>query len=952
MARKDSLRVLLITPNDILSELIERLFVEVKPYQSKIKRKKNVSSALSEIQSGEYKICFIDDKFRDENLLLSLKEILLFTCRTPLIFIVNEHDGKIQAEILQTNVIDFSLKKILDANLLKRKIDLVVKTDEKFFEAVENELLYEHANDLIYVHDLDGNFLSINASTERIMGYSQKEVLKLNIKQVIAPESIEYSYEMLTAKIEGQGQTIYETNCIAKDGRRVVLEVNSNPIYKNGVLVAVQGIARDITERKQSEYFMRLNETKLKDLFDNAPIGYHELDAHGRIVRVNQSELEMLGYLEDEMLGHFVWEFIAEKKSRELILNKLNEEKLLTPHEQTFLKKDGTFISVLVNDKLIKNESGIVTGILTTVHNISEQKQFEEALKNSERQYRLMGEGIMHQVWTAKPDGHLDYVNQRTTEYFGKTYKKMIGDGWKNVVHPEDLEGCVEKWMHSLSTGDDYIVEFRLRRHDGEYFWFQARAAAGRDAKGNIIKWFGTNTDIDDRKGAEAKLSYFAGHDTLTNLPNRARFMNFLERAVKRSEYDSNFQFSVLFLDLDRFKVINDSLGHSVGDQLLIEIAKRLEECVRPTDVVARLGGDEFTILLTRIGKSLDSINVANRILEEVSKPFKIENYEVFTSASIGIVASDKMQRKPGEVLRDADTAMYRAKAAGKSRYEIFDDEMHVRNMNLMRMETDLRRAVERNEFRVFYQPIIELENGEILEFEALIRWQHPQYGLVAPGDFIPIAEETGLIVSIGKWVLEEACRQTVKWQSRFKNHKELGISVNLSAKQLLHPNITAHIKETLNYTSINPKCLKLEVTESMVMENGEKSLAVIKEFHTLGTSISTDDFGTGYSSLSYLHNFPFNRLKIDRSFIGKIETDLKCEAIVRTILILGQNLEIGTIAEGIETEHQLWQLRSLGCRLGQGFFFSKPVDAETAETLLMEGIGKDISALETPFKY
>jgi diguanylate cyclase (GGDEF)-like protein len=391
----------------------------------------------------------------------------------------------------------------------------------------------------------------------------------------------------------------------------------------------------------------------------------------------------------------------------------------------------------------------------------------------------------------------------------------------------------------------------------------------------------------------------------------------------------------VLFLDLDRFKIINDSLGHVIGDKLLVALAQRLRSSIRPGDVVARLGGDEFTVLLNRTGDIKEVARVAERLQSQISEPFKIDNYEVFTTASIGVIIADDLPREADDFLRDADTAMYRAKEAGKARYEIFDREMHAHNLNVLQLETDLRHAVERNEFNVFYQPIVDLTDGRVREFEALIRWRHPHHGLISPDTFIQVAEETGMIIPIGKWILEMACRHTSEWQKATATR--LSTSVNLSAKQLLHPKLMSQIREVLDDTELDPRQLKLEVTESTVMENSDRSLSVLSELSDLGVSLSTDDFGTGYSSLSYLHRFPFSRLKIDRSFINKMDEDEKSAAIVKTILLLGENLDIEVVAEGIETEYQLEILRSLGCRLGQGYIFSQPVDAASAFNLLAQ---------------
>jgi len=412
--------------------------------------------------------------------------------------------------------------------------------------------------------------------------------------------------------------------------------------------------------------------------------------------------------------------------------------------------------------------------------------------------------------------------------------------------------------------------------------------------------------------------------------------MDHLREAVDRAQGNKYARFAVLFLDLDRFKVINDSLGHGIGDKLLIAIAERLKACVRPGDVVARFGGDEFTILLNRTGEISNVINIAERLQAKLAAPFKIGSYEVFTSASIGIVASGSVPRRPEGILRDADAAMYCAKEAGKARYVIFDSEMHIRNINLLQIETDLRHAIQRGEFEALYQPIVDLVSGEVREFEALIRWQHPKLGLISPGEFVSVAEETGLIVPIGKWILEESCRQIADWQKHVGF--DLSVSVNLSAKQLIHPALTSQVKDALFATGLNASQLKLEVTESMVMEHRELSLKILTQLDEIGVALSTDDFGTGYSSLSYLQNFPFKRLKIDRSFVNLLDRDEKSKAIVKTILMLGENLDIHVVAEGIETTSQLEILRSLGCISGQGFLFSRPIDSEAIRLFLESG--------------
>jgi diguanylate cyclase (GGDEF)-like protein len=423
-----------------------------------------------------------------------------------------------------------------------------------------------------------------------------------------------------------------------------------------------------------------------------------------------------------------------------------------------------------------------------------------------------------------------------------------------------------------------------------------------------------------------------AFHDTLTNLPNRALLAENLKFVIERAKQHEDYQFAVLFLDLDRFKNVNDSLGHSIGDQLLIAMARRLEHCIRDVDMVARLGGDEFAILLDGIADSSITTAMAGRIQEKLQSPFNLSGHEVFTTTSIGIAMSSTGYDHPENMLRDADTAMYRAKAQGKACYEVFDKGMHTRAVYLLQMENDLRRALDREEFRVHYQPIVSLENGQLTGFEALLRWQHPERGFINPVDFISLAEDTGLIVPIGMWILKRACQQLAKWQWKAPANRQLFMSVNLSSKQLGQSALVDQIRETLEETHVDPRHIKLEITESAVMENAETAAQLMRRLKGLGVQLSIDDFGTGYSSLGYLHRFPVDILKVDRSFIGRIGEAAENIEIVRTIISLAENMGMQVVAEGVETMSQLSQLRRLNCQFGQGYLFSRPVDATSID--------------------
>jgi len=436
----------------------------------------------------------------------------------------------------------------------------------------------------------------------------------------------------------------------------------------------------------------------------------------------------------------------------------------------------------------------------------------------------------------------------------------------------------------------------------------------------------------------EASKEHFrhvAFHDTLTDLPNRAFFTDHLRLAIERAKRQPGYHFAVLFLDLDRFKNINDSLGHTYGDQLLLAIAERLRACLRQVDVVARFGGDEFAIFLDGLQDPGDAVRLAEKIQKEIAVPLTIEKREAFASGSIGIALSTAGYEQPEDILRDADTAMYRAKDSGKARHEVFDTRMYARAVSILNLENDLRRAIERQQFLVYYQPIVILKTGKICGFEALVRWEHPERGLISPAEFIPVAEETGLIVPLGQWVLEQACCQTRQWQLQSVANSALTLSVNLSGKQLSQGDLSLQIQEVLDRTNFDPRALKLEITESVVMDNPDLAIRILNQLHDLGIELSIDDFGTGYSSLSYLHRFPVNNLKIDRSFISGMGLGDENLEIVRTITMLARNLGMKVIAEGIETKEQLAQLRALSCELGQGYLFSKPMDAESVDALM-----------------
>jgi diguanylate cyclase (GGDEF)-like protein/PAS domain S-box-containing protein len=566
---------------------------------------------------------------------------------------------------------------------------------------------------------------------------------------------------------------------------------------------------------------------------------------------------------------------------------------------------------------------------------------------NSER-FRSAFDNAAIGMALVTPQGRWLQVNASLCKLLGYSEHELMAIDYLNVIHPSDLSPALANFKELLRGKiRSCQMEKRYLHKSGQEVWGLWSASLTQDAHIRTPNLIFQIQDITDRKQAEERLHHDAFHDALTGLPNRALFVDHVKLAIAKLQRRADQTFAVLYLDLDRFKVVNDSLGHMGGDQLLVGIARRLESCLRPGDSIARMGGDEFTVLLEDIGDGSTVTQVAERIQSELSAPFNLSGREVFTTVSMGIALSSTEYERPEDILRDADTAMYRAKGQGKARHEIFDTGMHSQALKLLQLETDLRRALERKEFMVVYQPIMSLETGKLCGFEALIRWPHPERGLISPIDFIPLAEETGMIVQIGEWVLRQACEQMHRWQVVFPTEPPTFMCVNLSVKQFSQQDLIEKVASILQETNLAPSSLKLEITESAVMENVETATRMLKELRELGVQLAMDDFGTGYSSLSNLHRFPINTLKIDRSFITRMVENNENAEIVRTISGLAQNLGMDVVAEGVETREQLDILRSLGCKYGQGYFFSKPLDTQSAEAFICETYSPTVQVLE-----
>lgn len=798
----------------------------------------------------------------------------------------------------------------------------------------------------------DNPIIFANQGFTAITGYSPSEAIGRNCRFLQGEETAPAVIKAMRKAIAARQPGTYVLLNYRKDGTKFWNELTINPVFdKEGKLINFIGLANDITVRKQTEEAIERLRHQNELILNSAGEGIYGLDLQGKTTFVNPAAARILGWEIKELIGKSM-HFISHHSKLDGTFYPCEECPIYAAfkdgtvqhvEEEVFWRKDGTSFPVEYISTPIR-ENGQIVGAVVTFQDITERKRAQEALRESQERYELAVCGANDGLW--------DW-NLKTNEiYFSPRWKSMLGckeneisntpDAWFDRVHRADVERLkVQISLHLRGLTPHFQNEHRILHKDGTYRWMLSRGLAVRDANGQVSRMAGSQTDITKRKQVERQLLHDAFHDVLTGLPNRALFMERLGSAIERSKLNSCYLFAVLFLDIDRFKVINDSLGHMIGDRLLVAIAHRLKTCLRTGDTVARMGGDEFTILLEDINDMSDATRVAERINQELLSPFNLNGYEVFTTTSIGIAVGGILRNcstdydSPENLLRDADTAMYRAKSLGRARHEVFDTTMHLRAVALLQLENDLRRAIERQEFQIYYQPIVSLTTGRLDGFEALVRWQHPERGTISPADFIPVAEETGLIVPIGFWVLCNACRQLRDWQKRFSTQLRLSVSVNLSSKQFSQPNLIEQIDQILRETSLNSCNLKLEITESVVMENAESATKMLLQLKALGVQLHIDDFGTGYSSLSYLHRFPIDQLKIDRSFVSRMGADDDSTEIVRAIVTLAQNLGMSVTAEGIETAEQLTQLREMQCEYGQGYFFSKPLTQVAAEALI-----------------
>ena len=804
----------------------------------------------------------------------------------------------------------------------------------------------ENTSDVICVLKADGSFRYISPAVKRVLGYPPEALLGTVGFDYVHTEDAAFVSESFAQILKTPGlHTSLQFRVRTTNGSLRYVEAIPNNQLEDPTLQGMVVTFRDLTERVRMEKVLREAQERYRTLVEHLPaVVYVDTPKGPGYAGYTSPQAEaMLGYPLDAWdADPLFWTKLLHPDDKERVVaentraNAAGEPLIL---EYRMISRDDRVVWLHDESVVLPDETGQIRYRQGVLLDITKRKEAEKALREAEVRYRTLVEQIPAITYIDRADGSDEplYTSPQIEEMLGYTAEEWLeGRLWSECLHPVDKERVLAADERFESGGERFSEEYRLITKDGSVVWVREDAVLTRDETGGPLYWQGVLFNITERKVLEEQLQRQALHDTLTGLPNRALFSDRLQHAVARTQRRGG-KVAVLFMDLDNFKVINDSLGHNAGDELLVGVTGRLRASLRPEDTAARLGGDEFAILLVDLNNVDEATLVAERIGDKLRAPFELAHRETFVTASIGVAISGTTgtPRRPEELLRHADLAMYRAKHSGKARYAIFEEAMSARAMERLELSNDLRRALEREEFAVHYQPQVSLATGKTMGFEALVRWEHPERGQLLPARFIPLAEETGLIVPIGQWVLREACYQAKEWNRQYPSDPSLIVCVNLSAKQLRDPNLYRVVGQILEESGLEPGSLELEITESVAMEDAPATAAALEELHTLGVRVIIDDFGTGYSSLSYLEKFPMDYIKIDRSFVGELEGESGSRVLVKVMIDLVHTLGLEVIAEGVETTGQFERLREMGSDIAQGRYFSRPLPSEAAASLL-----------------
>ena len=799
--------------------------------------------------------------------------------------------------------------------------------------------LVDSSHDGVFLIRHDGTIGFMNEAMAQTLGYRAEELIGTNYLELIAPEALAEQRVRRNERASGSyAVQTYDTVMIRKDGTRRLLHVHAGAVDYEGE-VASTGTARDVTEEHRQRQALEWAERTYRELFQNAVSGMFRTHFDGRIVAANDAFARILGYANAAELlksGRGIGDFYANPDSRKYVLAQLAASREPVTFEFDALRKDGSVVPTEVRAQAIRDSEGRILWTEGSAQDIGARRRAEVALKESEARYRTLVEHSQVGVYMMLEDRYT-YVNAAFAALFGYREDELIGADFRLLVPPESREHQEDRYRRRRKgepSGGDYCIV--LMRKDGARI--QVVVSAGHVEMNGKRYTSGTIRDVTAQLRVQRELERNALHDQLTGLPNRVFFERQLEQAIAHAQAGGDYHYAVLFLDLDGFKLVNDSLGHACGDDLLTQIAETLRVNLGGHCLVARYGGDEFTLLPHGACPRGRAERLAQRVLALLAGSFEVRGHRVFSGASVGVVLGRAEYHSPDQLLRDADTAMYRAKAAGKSAYVVFDDAMHTAARARLKLETDLRFALERGEFRIFHQPIVDLRDGRVLGFEALVRWQHPQRGLLLPGDFLDVAGEAGTLVALDWWVLEQVCQHLLHWQRHSPAHARLRASVNVDDRQFADPNLVEHLRSVLRRTGVDPATLALEITETVFRRGREEAAQTLRGLKQLGVALVVDDFGTGYSSLDSFAASPFDALKIDRSFIRDMVTNFRHRAIVRTVAGFAEDLRLDLIAEGVETAEQADLLRDLGCSVAQGFLYAPALPQSEFEALLERG--------------